>query len=194
MKKIILSLVAATVALSASAQTNWTIDNAHSSVRFSVTHMVISEVEGSFKTYDGSIAAPSADFNNAQIDFNVDASSINTDNDMRDKHLKSPDFFDVEKYPKITFKSTSFKKMDAKNYKLEGDLTMHGITKKVQFDVTFGGTVKDPNGNTKAGFKAKGEINRKDYGLNWSKMTEAGGLVVSDEVSIEINLELAQVK
>ena len=194
MKKIILSLFAGALALSASAQTTWKVDNSHSNVKFTVTHLVVSEVEGSFKTYDGLITSSTADFNDAQVSFSVDVNSVNTDNEMRDKHLKSDDFFNAEKYPKMNFKSTTFKKVDAKNYTLEGDLTIRAVTKRVKFDVTYGGTGGDGYGNTKAGFKVKGTINRKDYGLLWSKTTEAGGLVVSDEVAIAVNLELVKAK
>lgn len=194
MKKIILSLLAGTIALTTSAQTNWKVDNSHSNVNFAVMHLVVSQVEGSFKTYEGKVTSPSADFNDAQIVFSVDANSVNTDNEMRDKHLKSDDFFNAEKYPTMSFKSVSFKKIDAKNYNLEGDLTIRSVTKRVKFAVTYGGTAADGYGNTKAGFQAKGTINRKDYGLLWSKTTEAGGLVVSDEVAISINLELIKAK
>lgn len=194
MKKIVLSLLACTFALASSAQTNWNVDNTHSNVNFVVTHLVVSEVQGSFKTYEGKVTSPSPDFNNAQITFSVDVNSVNTENEMRDKHLKSDDFFNAEKYPTMNFKSVTFKKVDAKNYKLEGDLTIRSVTNRVKFDVTYGGTTGDGYGNTKAGFQVKGTINRKDYGLLWSKTTEAGGLVVSDEVSIAINLELVQAK
>jgi polyisoprenoid-binding protein YceI len=156
--------------------------------------MVVSEVEGYFKTYTGKVVTNSADFNGANIDFSVDVNSINTDNTDRDKHLMSDDFFNAEKYPKMTFKSTSFKKISGNKYELVGDLTIRDVTKKVTFEVTFGGIAKDPWGNTKAGFKAKGKINRKDYKLMWNVLTEAGGMVVSDEVEIVINLELAQAK
>jgi polyisoprenoid-binding protein YceI len=130
----------------------------------------------------------------SDLEFKVDVKSINTDNDMRDKHLKSPDFFDADKYPEMTFKSTSFKKVSGSNYELKGDLTMHGVTKNVKFDVTYGGTVNDGMGNTKAGFKATTVINRFDYDLKWSKTTEAGGLVVGKDVTISLKLEFAKAK
>ncbi len=195
MKKNILTLLLIVGIGNANAQsTNWNVDASHTNVKFSVTHMMVSEVEGSFRTFDGKVTSASADFNNASIEFKVDVNSINTDNDDRDKHLKSDDFFNAAKFPQMTFKSSSFKKVEGNKYQLTGDLTIRDVTKKVNFDVVYGGTAKDPWGNTKAGFKAKGNINRKDFKLMWSAVTEAGGLVVSDEVEIKINLELTQAK
>ncbi len=194
MNRILLTITAAFLSIGAIAQSTWTVDNSHSNVNFTVTHLVVSEVQGKFKTYDGKVVSKTDDFNGAQIDFSVDINSINTDDEGRDKHLRSEDFFNAEKFPKLIFKSTDFKKLDAKNYKLTGDLTVRGVTKKVTYDVTYGGTVKDPWGNTKAGFKLRGTLNRKDYGLNWSKTIEAGGLVVSDEVALLVNLELLKGK
>lgn len=194
MKKIILSLLATAIGFAASAQSKWNVDPSHSNVKFSVSHMVISEVEGSFSGFEGTLDAPGADFNNSSINFSVNVGSINTNSEQRDGHLKSPDFFDVAKYPTMNFKSTSFKKTTGNNYKLDGNLTIKGVTKKVTFDVTYGGTVKDPYGNIKAGFKVKGSIKRMDYGLTWSALTEAGGMVVGDEVSIMFNIEVAKAK
>lgn len=194
MKKIFLTLAIAAIGFAASAQSKWSVDPSHSNVKFSVSHMVISEVEGSFSGFEGTLDAPGADFNNSAITFNVNVGSINTNSEQRDGHLKSAEFFDAAKYPAMTFKSGSFRKTTGNNYVLDGSLTIKGITKKVTFDVTYGGTVKDPYGNTKAGFKAKGTIKRMDYGLTWSALTEAGGLVVGDEVSIMFNIELAKAK
>jgi polyisoprenoid-binding protein YceI len=190
MKKIILSAAVFFMSAAAFAGTTWSVDNSHSNVKFSITHLVVSEVEGSFKTYGGKVTAPSDDFQNADIQFSVDVASINTDDANRDGHLKAEDFFNAEKYPKMTFKSTSFKKVNGKNYVLEGDLTIRDITKRVKFDVVHTGVVKDPYGNTKAGFKAKTQIKRFDYGLKWSAAVETGGLVVSNEVDITLNIEL----
>jgi polyisoprenoid-binding protein YceI len=155
---------------------------------------VISEVEGAFKTFTGSMTASKPDFSDAQIEFSVDIASVNTDNEQRDKHLKSDDFFNAEKFPKMTFKSNSMKKISGNKYELTGDLTIRDVTKKVKFAVTYGGTVKDPWGNTKAGFKATATINRLDYGLKWNSMLETGGAVVGPEVTININAEFAQAK
>lgn len=176
--------------LAANAQTNWSVDNGHSNVKFTVTHMIVSEMEGYFKTYSGKITSTTDDFQDAKIEFTVDVNSINTDDEKRDGHLKSDDFFNVEKFPTMKFKSTSFKKVNGKNYVLEGELTIRDVTKKVKFDVVYNGTAKDPWGNTKAGFKIKTKINRFDYGLKWNAAVEAGGLVVSNEVEIAVNLEL----
>lgn len=183
------------VAAGATAQSaKWTVDASHSNVKFSVNHLVVSEMEGSFKKFDGTIDATSEDFNNAQINFTVDVNSINTENEMRDKHLKSDDFFNAEKFPQMTFKSTSFKKTKGNNYALEGNLTIRDVTKKVKFAVTYGGTMKDPYGNIKAGFKTTGTISRKEYGLKWSVITEAGGAVVGDEVTMIMKFEMTKAK
>lgn len=174
--------------------TTWKIDNSHSNVKFTVTHLVVSDVDGSFKDYAATIQSAKPDFTDATIDFSVNVNSINTDNENRDKHLKSDDFFNGEKFPQMTFKGTSFKKVSGNKYALEGDLTIRDITKKVKFVVLYGGTVKDPWGNIKAGFKATGSINRFDYNLKWNTLTEAGGAVVGKEVRITLNLEFTQQK
>lgn len=194
MKKLVLLSALALASVTSFAQGKWNLDRSHSSVKFNVQHLVISEVDGTFKIFDGSVNAPTADFNNATINFTVDVNSINTDDEKRDAHLKSDDFFNAEKYPKMKFTSTSFKKVSGNKYALEGNLTIRDVTKKVKFAVVYGGTVKDPWGNVKAGFKATGKINRKDFGLKWGAMTEAGGAVVGDEVEMEIRVEFAQQK
>lgn len=177
-----------------SGASKWNADPMHSSVKFTVSHLTVSEVEGRFKIFNGSIEAPTADFQNANINFSVDVNSINTDQDDRDKHLKSDDFFNAEKYPQMKFVSTSFKKVKGNEYTLEGNLTIRDVTKKVKFAVTYGGIMKDPYGNIKSGFKASGKIKRSDYNLKWNKLTEAGGMIVGDEVSMVLNLEFAQAK
>ncbi|MCX6169010.1 MAG: YceI family protein [Ignavibacteriales bacterium] len=176
------------------AQTKWTVDKAHSKVQFTVTHLVISEVSGEFKSFDANIESSKDDFTDAKIDFSADVNSISTDNDSRDKHLKSDDFFNAEKFPKLTFKGKSFKKVSGKNYKLVGDLTIRDVTKEVTLDVVYNGSVKDPYGNIKAGFKIKGEINRFDYNLKWNALIEAGGAVVGKTVEMTVNLELQKSK
>lgn len=173
----------------AAEPSKWTIDKPHSNVKFAVTHLVVSEVEGSFKLFDGSIENTKADFSDAKINFTVDVNSLNTDNDMRDKHLKSDDFFNAEKYPAMKFQSTSFTPVGGNKYKLAGNLTIRDVTKPVVFDVTYGGTV-NMMGKTKVGFKAKTTIDRFDYNLKWNKATEAGGLVVSKEVELVVNVEM----
>lgn len=194
MKKLLSVAAMAFISTALFAQTKWNVDNAHSNVRFNVTHLVISEVEGSFKQFNGNITAANADFADAAINFSVDINSINTDNEMRDKHLKSDDFFNAEKYPSMTFKSTSFKKVSGNKYQLKGNLTIRDVTKPIVFDVTYGGTVKDPWGNIKAGFKATGTVNRFDYNLKWNSVTEAGGAVVGKDVTIDLKFEFAQAK
>ena len=171
------------------AQPNWIIDNAHTGIKFTVTHLVVSEVEGKFRTFSGTMSSSKPDFTDAKIEFSVDIASISTDNDKRDAHLKSDDFFNAEKYPKMTFKSTSFKKLKDNKYVLYGELTIRDITKPVKFDVTYGGTVKDPWGNTHVGFKATAVINRFDYNLKWNTLTETGNAVVSKDVGITVNVE-----
>jgi polyisoprenoid-binding protein YceI len=173
------------------AQSKWTVDQIHSKVGFNVTHLVISEVDGNFKSYTGTLESSKPDFTDAKIIFSVDVASINTENDTRDKHLKSDDFFNAEKFPQMTFTSTSLTKLEGNKYVLEGILKIRDVIKTVKFDVTFGGTVKDGYGNTKAGFKATTTINRLDYGLKWNALTETGGAVVSPDVNIILNLEFA---
>jgi len=194
MKKIILNAAAlALTSFGAMAQTNWKIDASHSKMGFMVTHLMVSETEGKFKIYEGTVQSKGdIDFTDAKIEFSADVNSINTDDEKRDGHLKSPDFFDAEKNPKITFKSTSMKPTKVKTtYTLEGDLTMKGVTKKVKLmAVGSSKTVKDPWGNTKYGFKVVGTINRKDWGLNWNAALESGGVVVSEDVKIDITVEL----
>jgi len=178
----------------ANAQINWKVDNSHSKLGFSVVHAMVSEVEGKFRVYEGVVSSKTdLDFTDAAISFTADAASINTEDEKRDGHLKSPDFFDVAKYPTITFKSISMKPTGKGKtaYELEGDLTMHGVTKRVKL-IAIGAlkTIKDPWGNTKYGFKVTGVINRKDFGLNWNAVLEAGGVIVSEEVTLNINIEL----
>lgn len=171
----------------------WTVDKSHSNVKFTITHMVVSEVEGSFKVFDGQMENTKSDLSDAKINFTVDVASINTDNERRDNHLKSDDFFSAEKFPAMKFTSTSMTPAGENKFKLAGDLTIRDVTKPVVFDVTYGGSVA-ANGSTKLGFKAKTNINRFDYNLKWDKATESGGLVVSKEVEIVVNVELNKVK
>lgn len=198
MKKLLFSAASAVLMLSANAQVNWKVDNSHSKLGFSVVHAMVSETEGKFKIFEGTCSSKTEmDFTDAAISFTADASSINTDDEKRDGHLKSPDFFDVAKYPTITFKSTSMKKngKGANTYELEGDLTMHGVTKHVKFTaIGASKTAKDPYGNIKNGFRVTGVINRKDFGLVWNAALETGGVIVSEEVTITCNIELNKVQ
>jgi len=194
MKTIYLLIAAVLLNVSVFAQSKWSVDPVHSTVKFSVPHLVISEVEGQFKKFDGTIDAKTADFNGAVVNFSVNVNSIDTENDGRDTHLKGADFFDVQKYPEISFKSTSFKKVSGNKYLLTGNLTMHGVTKPAKFNVTYGGTAKDGYGNIKSGFKASSVINRFDYGLKWNTLTEAGGATVGQDITLDLKLEFAQQK
>jgi len=195
MRKITLFLAAMVLAIGVNAQsTKWNFDNSHSSVAFTVSHMVVSDVEGSFKKFNGNVTSDKADFTDAKIDFTIDVASINTDNVDRDNHLKSDDFFNAEKFPTITFVSKSFTKLKDNKYKLVGNMTMRGVTRSVTLEVTYGGTVTDPYKNTRAGFKITGKINRKDFGVNWSKAMETGGLVVGDDVEFTVRVEIVKAK
>lgn len=197
MKSIKTLAVIIALSVGAKAQVNWNIDASHSKLGFAVTHMMVSETEGKFKVYKGTVSSKSdLDFTDAKIGFTVDAASINTDDEKRDGHLKSPDFFDVAKYPEITFVSKSMKPGKIKGtYTLVGDLTMHGITKPVTLTaIGASKVVKDPYGMERYAFKVTGKLNRKDYGLTWNAALEAGGVAVSDEVRLDIIVEMTKAK
>jgi len=168
----------------------WTLDKSHSSVGFSVRHMVISEVTGNFRDFDVSFMSSKDDYSDATVDASIKVASINTDNERRDGHLKTDDFFNVEKYPLIRFKSTSFDKVGENKYKITGDLTIRDITKQVTFDAVYNGTIKAPWGATVSSWKATLSVNRFDYGLKWRKAIDTGGLIAGDTVNITLNLEL----
>ena len=168
----------------------WKIDSAHSEVKFKVKHLVVSTVTGQFKKFDANIETNSDDFENAKITFEADINSIDTREPQRDTHLKSEDFFDAANYPKLLFVSKSFKKKSADDYELTGDITIRGITKEIELDAVYNGTVQGFDGNDVAGFEISGKLNRMDFGLKWNAITEAGGVVVSNEVKLEISLEL----
>ena len=170
----------------------WVIDNSHSEIQFSVKHLGISTVRGGFGKFTGTIAADESNPTAAQVEVQIEAASINTRDEKRDGHLRSPDFFDADTYPYLTFKSTSVQQIDAEHGKLYGDLTIKDITKPVVLDFEFAGLAKTPWGTTSAGFSASTKINRKDWNLNWNVALEAGGWLVGEEVKIAIELELAQ--
>jgi polyisoprenoid-binding protein YceI len=173
----------------ASAQTGWKLDKAHSSITFTVRHMVISNVTGSFKDYTIDLKSEKDDFSDAEVQSTIKVGSLSTDNAMRDNHLKSDDFFNAEKYPEIKFKSTSFEKLSDTKYKITGDLTIRDVTKNVTFDATLNGTLKTNRGLLSA-WNATTTINRFDYNLKWNKTVETGGLIVGQDVVITLNLEL----
>ena len=190
MKKLFLFVLATSLSISTFAQIKWTTDPMHSFVNFAVKHSGISFVDGSFKKFEGEIVATKADLTDAKITFSADVASINTSVEMRDNHLKSDDFFNAEKYPKMTFVSTSFKKVKNNVYTLAGKLTIRDVTKNVKFDVVYGGTAKDQQGNTKAGFLATTKINRLDYNVSYDP-TGAG---IAKDVHITLNLQFVQAK
>ncbi len=178
--------------MSTETLTKWSIDASHSEITFKVKHLVISTVTGKFGSFDATIESDNENFEGADIYFEADINSIDTGNEDRDNHLKSDDFFNASEHPKMTFKSTSFEKTGDGTYKLAGDLTIRGNTKSVELDAEYGGTVVDPYGQTKAGFDVTGKINRKEFGLKWSAVTEAGSVVVSDEVKLNLNVQFVK--
>jgi polyisoprenoid-binding protein YceI len=171
--------------------TKWVLDPMHSEVQFKVKHLVISTVTGSFKTFEGSLETENEDFTGAEIRFSLDVSSLDTNQEQRDGHLKSADFFDAAQFPKITFASTSFTR-DGDDYSLAGDLTIKEVTRPVTLTVEHGGIAADFYGNTKAGFELTGKINRKDFGLTWDGVTEAGSIVVGEDIKLLINVQFAK--
>ena len=190
MKKTTIILLTIFIATAfAPAQSVWKLDKVHSSITFTVKHMVISEVTGSFKDFTIALKSEKDDFSNAEVQSTIKVGSLSTDNTMRDNHLKSDDFFNAEKFPEINFKSTSFEKLGDNKYKITGDLTIRDVTKNVTFDATLNGTLKTDRGMLSA-WKATTTINRFDYNLKWSKTLETGGLMVGQDVIITLNLEL----
>lgn len=171
------------------ATTKWSIDPTHSEVGFKVKHMMFTNVSGKFKTYDAEITTEDDDFTKSEISFSADINSIDTNNTDRDNHLKSADFFDAENHPKLTFKSSSLTK-SGDEYQLTGELSLHGITKTVKLDAEVSGLLKDPWGNTKVAMNISGKINRKDWGLNWNSALETGGVLVGEDVKLNIELQL----
>jgi polyisoprenoid-binding protein YceI len=175
------------------ATRKWVIDPTHSEVQFKVKHLMITTVTGSFDKFEATIETDNEDFSKAKISFSAETGSVLTGNVDRDNHLKGPDFFDIEKFPKLTFVATKYESVDNDgSYELYGDLTIHGVTKNVRLEVEFGGVAKDPWGNVKAGFTINGKINRKDFGLVWNAPTEAGGVLVSEDVRIACEIQLIE--
>ncbi len=174
--------------------TTWKIDTVHSEVNFKVKHMLVSTVRGNFDKFNATIETTKEDFSDAVIKFEADVNSISTKNEQRDSHLKSSDFFDAENHPRMTFKSKSVKKISDFEMQVKGNLTLRGITKEVILDVIYNGTVRGLSDSTVAGFEVRGKINRFDYGLKWNALTEAGGVIVSNEVKIEILSEFNKVQ
>jgi len=174
-------------------ETKWVIDPTHSKVGFKVKHLMISNVQGNFKEFDGAVATEGDNFSTAQISFSLNSASIDTEMTDRDAHLKSPDFFDAEKYPTINFSGKELKDLGDDLYELTGDLTIKDVTKPVTLSVEYGGIMADPWGNVKAGFSITGKINRKSFGLNWNAALEAGGVLVGEDVKISGDIELTRI-
>lgn len=174
------------------ATTKWQMDPAHSEVQFKVRHMVVSNVTGSFGKFNAEVETEDEDITTAKVHFTADIDSISTNNEQRDAHLKSADFFDGATHPQLKFESTKIEKVSEHDYKMHGNITMRGTSKPITLNVEFGGIVNDPWGNVRAGFTVEGKLNRKDFGLNWSAVTEAGHLVVSDEVRLHANAEFVK--
>ncbi|WP_375433937.1 YceI family protein [uncultured Hymenobacter sp.] len=176
------------------AATQWVLDPMHSEVQFKIKHLVISTVTGSFKKFEGTIEADGDSFENARVHLTLDVNSIDTNQEQRDQHLKADDFFAAATYPNIIFESTSFAKTGSDTYKVAGNLTVKDVTKPVTLDVDYGGTATDFYGNTKAGFEITGKINRKEFGLTWEGITEAGSIVVGEEVKLSASVQFAKQK
>lgn len=180
----------AALAVATPAAAAWTLDPAHSSVQFSIRHMMLSNVRGEFGKFSGTVQGDEAAPTQAVVEATIDAASIDTRDGKRDDHLRGPDFFDVAKHPAITFKSKRIEPAGAGAFKVTGDLTMHGVTREIVLDVAdVTPPIKDPFGKTRAGARATTRLNRKDFGINWSKTMDNGGLVVGDEVAVTIDVE-----
>ncbi|MBS4205374.1 YceI family protein [Lederbergia citrea] len=171
----------------------WTLDNAHSNVDFSLRHMMVSKVKGSFNDFTAEIEADPNDLTTASLTFTIDVASIDTRNADRDAHLRSGDFFDVEQFPNLTFTSTNIEKQGGDKYAVTGDVSLHGVTKPETFIVTFEGVAKDPmSGAEKAGFSVDGTIKRSEYGLTWNAALETGGVLVGDDVKVSLEIQAAK--
>lgn len=167
----------------------WTIDPVHSEIQFKVRHMVVSTVTGQFDRIEATAVTENDSLENAKINFSAETASVNTRTEPRDNHLRSDDFFNAEKYPKLTFESTSFSKVSGDDYKLTGNLTIRDITKPINLVVEYGGEIKDPYGNRRVGFTVTGKISRKEFGLKYNALIESGGAVVGDEIKLNCHVE-----
>jgi polyisoprenoid-binding protein YceI len=172
--------------------TQWTIDPSHTNVEFGVRHLMISTVKGRFGAVEGTVTLPGGDPVKAQIDVTIDATSIDTGVGQRDDHLRSPDFFDAARFPKLTFRSKRVERVGGESLRVIGDLTIRDVTREVALDVRELGSARDPWGGERSGFSAAGRINRRDFGLNWNQALEAGGVLVGEEVSIILEAQLVQ--
>ncbi len=177
----------------AEAADTYEIDTSHSEMAFQIRHLV-TKTRGHFGSFEGTVRLDRENVSESSVDFSIDASSIDTSHQQRDNHLRSEEFFAVEEFPKITFKSLSFKKAGDQVFDVRGILTMRGVSKEITLTVTFLGEAKDPWGNTRAGFETSITLNRKDYGINWNAALDQGGFILGDEVKVEVNLETIKQK
>ena len=174
------------------ATTKWVIDPTHSEIHFKVKHLMVSWVTGGFKQFNATIETENDDISTAKVHFTADINSISTNNDQRDAHLRTGDFFDAENYPQLVFKSDKLEKINEENYKLYGTLTMRGKSKRIALNVEYGGITQDPWGNIRTGFSVSGKINRKDFGVSFSMVSETGGILLSEDVTINANAEFVK--
>lgn len=170
------------------------MDATHSEVQFKVRHLMVSWVTGSFHKFDAAVETDGDDMMSAEVNFQADLSSISTNNEQRDAHLRSSDFFDAENHTQIKFESTRLEKVSEEEFKMYGNLTMRGVSKPIALKVEFGGIMKDPWGNTRAGFSVTGKLNRKDFGVSFSMVSETGGVLLGDEVNVTANAEFVAVE
>lgn len=175
------------------AISNWALDATHSEVNFKVRHLLVSNVSGHFKTFNATVTTEGDDMATAKVHFTADVNSITTNNEQRDGHLKTGDFFDVENHPQLKFESSKIEKKSGDDYVMHGTLTMRGVSKEITVNVEFGGIVQDPWGNTRAGFAVTGKINRKDFGVSFSMVSETGGILLGEEVTINASAEFVKV-
>ncbi len=171
---------------------NWFIDVAHSAIEFKVKYLVISTVKGFFTKFDARLETENEDFTDARVHFSAQIDSISTHNEERDEHLKSEDFFSAALFPHLFFRSTSFIKVSGSQYKLIGDMTIRNYVKTIELDVDYGGKITDATGKTRAGFEVIGKISRKEYGLLWDAVTETGGIMVGDEIRLDLSLQMVK--
>ncbi len=174
------------------AKTKWTLDPTHAEIHFKVRHMMVSWVTGSFKEFNAEVETEGEDFTTAKVNLTAEVNSINTNNEQRDAHLRNGDFFDAENHPQIKFTSSKLERLDEENYQLEGVLTMRGTSKPVVLKAEFGGITTDPWGNIRTGFTVSGKINRKDFGVSFSMVSETGGILLGEDVTISANVEFVK--
>lgn len=174
------------------ATTKWALDPTHAEIQFKVKYLMISTVTGQFREFEGDVETEGTDFTTAKVRFSTPIKSISTNNEQRDAHLQAGDFFDAENYPNLTFVSNKLEKLDEVEYKLYGTLTMRGVSKSIVLNAEFGGLAQDPWGNTRAGFTVTGKINRQDFGVTFNALTETGGLMLGNDISIIASVQFVK--